>query len=65
MTHRVQVKVAGHSSPTLGFWPTSRCGDIEDGVGFNHAGEGGWVISFKDLERLYELAKQARATDNG
>jgi hypothetical protein len=54
MSNYIVVKTAGHPKATLGFWPRSACGEILDGVGFNHGGEGGWVISFKDLERLYK-----------
>ena len=60
------VDVAGHEYPLLRFGPKSRCGEIEDGVSFSHAGnkdaEGGWVISFADLEAMYNFAKSWRSS---
>lgn len=37
-----------------------RCGDIADGVVFQHDNDGAWVLDFKDLEDIYLLAKEAR-----
>jgi hypothetical protein len=38
--------------------PDAKCGRIEDGVAFRHDREGGWVLSFKDLESIYLRAKK-------
>lgn len=36
------------------------CGRIKDGVGLRHNDEGGWVIAFSDLEKIYQAAKAER-----
>lgn len=54
------VNIVGHPAPTLRFHAWSRCGSIQDGVGFAIGNEGGWVIEFKDLEQMYHAAKAAR-----
>ena len=56
------VKVEGHTSSKLEFYPISTCGDIKDGVGFAHADEGGWVMAFADLKKMYRAAVKARQT---
>jgi hypothetical protein len=62
MSDILVIQTAGYSEPDeLSFWPgPSKCGEITDGVTLSHAGEGGWVISFADLERMYLAAKEAR-----
>jgi hypothetical protein len=57
---KVIVKVVGHTNSKLEFYPSSRCGEIKDGVAFAHAGEGGWVISFTDFKKMYHAAIKAR-----
>jgi hypothetical protein len=56
------VKVEGHPNSKLEFYPISACGGIKDGVGFAHAGEGGWVISFVNLKKMYQAAVKVRQT---
>jgi len=41
----------------------ARCGGIKDGVVFD-IGRGGWVISFAELEHMYEVAKEVRLMEN-
>jgi hypothetical protein len=64
------VELAGHSKPYLHVRFGVSCGDIERGIGFAHWGtqefngrecEGGWVMSFEDLERIYKAAKATRS----
>jgi hypothetical protein len=57
------IDVAGHTEPNLKVWLRSRCGKIKDGVAFAHGKEGGWVIGFADLERIYLAAKAQRTAD--
>jgi hypothetical protein len=58
------IGVAGHTEPDLRVWiGPSRCGEITDGVAFAHGKEGGWVIDFADLERVYLAAKEKRTAD--
>lgn len=69
----IAVKVAGYHEEFnwLGFDPRpTSCGGITDGVSLSHQNceqpanrhqtDAGWVISFADLERMYEAAKAAR-----
>lgn len=69
--HYHLVGVAGHSHDVLAVNTNRiRCGQIEDGVSFSHwrvkepkghaDAEGGWVISFADLESIYLAAKSVR-----
>lgn len=64
MTHEwVEYRTQGYSqtADTLEFAPgRTRCGDIEDGIGLAHKGEGGWAIRFADLEDMYIRALLAR-----
>ena len=64
---KLTVKSAGYSiQGDLHFHPgPSTCGDITDGVVFEHDNEGGWLISFASLEALYLAAKAAREPQNG
>lgn len=64
------IELQGHAKPYLRVNTWSACGNIEDGIGFAHWGtkkfdgqkcEGGWVMSFEDLERIYEAAKARRS----
>ena len=57
---RIQVDTAGYSrrdqlTANVG---RAECGQIKDGVGFEHDSSGGWVVAFADLERIY-LANKA------
>lgn len=55
------ASVQGHTEKTLAFRPgVSVCGNIRDGVSFANGNEGGWVISFEDLEEMYILAVMKR-----
>ena len=59
----LRVDVEGHPGRYLDVDLLCRCGSIENGVGFEHVGdrhEGGWVISFHDLQRIYNAALTAR-----
>ena len=57
----MRIKVAGHSEPFLIFDPGRwQCGTIIDGVSLEHGTQGGWVIAFRDLEKMYLRAKEAR-----
>jgi hypothetical protein len=68
----IACEVAGHLWPLLLADPrVSRCGGIEDGVALAFARtpdgtlsdrtrEGGWVVSFSDLKRIYQAAARAR-----
>ena len=38
----------------------AKCGEITDGIGFVHDRDGGWVLSFEDLEQIYLLNKSYR-----
>jgi len=38
----------------------SACGEITDGVAFQHDGEGTWVISMSDLREMVRAAERAR-----
>ena len=61
----LQVPVAGHSSDMLLVHPgVHHCGRIIDGVAFAHGRDGRWVISFADLERIYDAAKAQRQGQN-
>jgi len=61
MRERLKLPVAGHTYNFLKADPgPSWCGDIRDGVSFEFGKEGGWVMAFRDLERLYEAAVAAR-----
>jgi len=44
------------------FEPMAQCGSITDGISISIRPvlEGGWVISFKDLEQVYETIKRIR-----
>jgi hypothetical protein len=66
------IRTAGHAfGDWLRFEPGQcSCGPITDGVALEHANcenprnhyqtQGGWVLAFEDLERMYLAAKQAR-----
>ena len=63
----MRIKTQGYHGryPYLDFSPgPSKCGSINDGVVLEHrgnrTGEGGWVISFRDLKRMYRAAEKAR-----
>lgn len=68
------AEVAGHGHQYLMFRPWCRCGNIDDGIGLSHwrvkdpkgvdDTEGGWVISFADLEEMYLAAKSLRPQSN-
>lgn len=64
MSNRILFTVQGYSYlDNLWFRPGShRCGSINDGVAFAHDNDGEWILSFTDLEKMYELAKAARAS---
>jgi hypothetical protein len=59
-----KVKTAGYSSEgtlivDVGVWV---CGDIADGISFQHGVRaGGWVVSFRDIEKIYKMAKAERS----
>ena len=59
-TERLRCNVAGHPENDLFFDAWSQCGSIDDGVAFTNGRRGGWVISFRDLERFYQSAKHCR-----
>ena len=56
------IPVAGHVEGELTFLPVCSCGSIRGGCGLEHGREGGWVIAFKDLERMYRLAAGCRSS---
>lgn len=60
-----KLRTAGYSgNGDLWFHPGPRlCGEITDGVSFEHDDEGPWVLSFLDLEACYLAARQARKKD--
>lgn len=53
--------VAGYTPHELHFsaGPAS-CGHITDGASIEHGNEGKWVIDYKDLQTMYEMATAAR-----
>lgn len=53
--------VAGYTPHELHFsaGPVN-CGRITDGVSMEHGNEGKWVIDYKDLQTMYEMAIAAR-----
>ncbi len=56
------TETAGHPQERLRIEPgISRCGDITDGVSFEHGNQGCWLISFAALEQIYLEAKKARS----
>jgi hypothetical protein len=59
---RVVFKTAGWSNQDeLWFEPGgSECGHIMDGVSVGHDGNAGFVLDFKDLEKMYQLAVEKR-----
>lgn len=64
----IEIEVAGHTKPRLRVYTgVSMCGEIKDGITLSHAGltkfssEGGWVVSFADLEKVYLAARAFRA----
>jgi len=64
----IRIKTAGHSVNDRLLFGSGyhACGHIKDGVCFQHmrnSGEwgGGWVLAFRDLERMYLAAKAYRA----
>jgi len=60
MKHKFEV--VGHPEKELWFFPFAASGDIADGVGFEHGKkDGAWVLAFKDLEKMLEWARVARA----
>jgi hypothetical protein len=63
----VIIRVEGHLSPYLDVTcGITWCGQITDGIALAHSKgpdtpyEGGWVISFEDLERIFLAAKAER-----
>lgn len=56
----MKIQVVGHTNPILLFQEMTSCGNIEDGVCLEHEGEGGWVIAFRDLQKMYRAACKAR-----
>lgn len=58
------IKVTGQvpGKEALIFEPDKcECGSVTDGVTLGFANEGLWVIEFKDLVRMVDAAKKARA----
>jgi hypothetical protein len=56
------IKTAGYLTPDdlhVSVGPV-QCGEITDGVCFEHNKDGAWVIDFADLRMIYIRAKQAR-----
>jgi hypothetical protein len=60
----MKFKTAGYSvTNNLHFSPgPSHCGRVKDGVVLEHDNEGGWLLAFKDLEKMYLAAKAARSS---
>ena len=60
----MKVKVEGHPRQSLHVDLLCVCGTITDGIGLelgdDDGFDGGWVISFVDLERIYKRALAAR-----
>jgi len=53
--------VAGHSESRLVFSPgPNACGCITDGISLKHGDRGGWVVDYKDLKTMYEMATSVR-----
>ena len=48
------IRSAGHIDDNLWVdsFGTAACGEIEDGVAFEHGREGAWVVSAKDILEL-------------
>lgn len=69
----MNVRVEGHPCEILRVSLECSCGKIVDGIGFEHARykardprfSGGWVVSFKDVERIYKAALKARKPRRG
>jgi len=58
---RYRFKPAGHTEEDLWFSPgISLCGQITDGVCFENGNEGGWIVDFRDLRKMFELAAERR-----
>lgn len=66
MNNPTKVRVEGHIYSHLHITTGKvECGSIRNGIGlwFGNAQkpvEGGWVVSFSDLEKVYAAAKKAR-----
>jgi len=58
----MKIKVQGYSGKNIlrVFVEPTMCGTIADGIALHHGDDAGWVISFKDLERIYLAAKKSR-----
>ncbi len=56
----MNIRTQGLGDEVMEFYPgPSSCGDVKDGVSFS-IGNGGWVVSFADFERMYKAAIGAR-----
>jgi len=62
-----KIKTAGYGGGNKLFYDTGpwECSKIVDGVSFEHNNEGGWVIGFKDLEKIYLEARNIRIKQQG
>ena len=65
--NRMRFKTAGWiGEDELWFEPgISECGHITDGVSIGHNHDAGFVLDFKDLERMYDIARGLRASLSG
>ena len=59
------VPVAGHRFPLRVTSLNCECGQIEGGVSFEFANEGGWVVALETLERIVALAHIQRRQHSG
>ena len=61
-SNRLEITTAGYDTKEILYFSPGMyaCGKIEDGVELEHGNDGGWVISFFDLESMYKAAKIAR-----
>lgn len=58
----LQIKVAGHKYEVVTIdYDINFCGHIKDGLTFEFGNEGCWVIAYKDLVTLMELAAKVRS----
>jgi len=57
----LDIETAGHTHEDLHINVGScKCGNITDGVLFEHGDTGAWLIDYVDLERIYLAAKAWR-----
>ena len=66
MVDKIFKTVGYKGSNQLKFNPyITQCGDITDGVGFQHNNEGWWAISYNDLLQMASLALKERNKSKG